>query len=586
MEALQKSSPEIAWIVLQKLFPGVTNSTIENVKPQFFMNEIQDEIYDPQLILQRYREDIKLAIKWADNDLEKLISLIRASDFLSVDQFLSLLQQLENKINEINEIEKYNIWVVLQGLNNRKNKKISTIQEMINHLILMTKPEDIRIQYRYYFEDDSRFESISRQNYISRQKKAIKEIYSKYGPIEVLNFAKQLRNINVTYMLGNFITRKDLDWLIASFSEHENKIYIKNTLSSYLYKHKTSSLPSKTIKHYHSEDIADLFSLIPISAETIGYVSKVLKHDERLFWEKSKGACDQCFTDEQTVKLLASKLMRFGRSRFLIYHLQVWKEYVSIFSQDELFQMLEQSATENIDSFDDHAIRTILIYLQQLDNVDKGRLAKVESIYITIFTGVGKFFPRGLTFILNNYPIEYCNFIEILYKRHHEGKDSQRMKQYSESEITQAHYILYTVHVVPGTDWNGVFHEEICRRWIEDAEKWAKENDRYEVTMINIGQGLSYAEKNEKGLPNAVILDILNTTKNEFMRNGYSTGLYNQRGVHWVNCEGKAELFLSEKYSQQAEYLEKEGYARVAEIYNNLAINYRHEAERIRDEYS
>ena len=586
LEALQKSSPEIAWTVITKLLPGATNSTFGTVKPQYYMNDIQDETFDSAQIKERYEEFIKLAIKWAANNIGKIISLIRNSDYLSEEQRLSLLQELEIKMDELNGDEKYHIWVVLQGLYSRKTKRRSEVQQKIKHLISKAKPEDIRIQYRYYFEDDSRFERISYQNYITRQKKAIKAIYLKYGPIEVLDFAKQLNNINVSFMLGNIITRKDLGVLIAAFSENENKNFIKNTLSSYLNKHKVSSLPHEAIKQYHSEEIADLLSLIPISAEAIGYISKLLKHDERFFWEKTHGSCNQCFAEELTVKLLASKLMLFGRNRFFIYQLEIWKEYINTFTQDELFQMLENSATETTDSFDDHAIHTILAYIQQLDDVDKERLAKVECMYITTFSSSGGANPRGLTYILNNYPMEFCNFIEILYKKRHEIKNPQRIRQYSESVVIQAQYILFTVHVVPGTDWNGAFHEEICRQWIEEAEKWAKENDRYEVTMINVGEGLSYAEKNEKGLPNDVILDILNTAKYEDMRNGYRTGLYNQRGVHWVDHEGKAELDLSEKYSQQAEYLEKEGYARVAEIYNNLAIDYQHEAERVRDKKS
>ena len=88
-----------------------------------------------------------------------------------------------------------------------------------------------------------------------------------------------------------------------------------------------------------------------------------------------------------------------------------------------------------------------------------------------------------------------------------------------------------------------------------------------------IGNGLSYARKLENGLIDEFIMKELNKIDNEEMRRGYGLGIYNQRGVRWIDPEGKPELQLAEKYKERAEIAERmEHVEQMERAWNLLAI--------------
>lgn len=63
--------------------------------------------------------------------------------------------------------------------------------------------------------------------------------------------------------------------------------------------------------------------------------------------------------------------------------------------------------------------------------------------------------------------------------------------------------------------------------------------------MQTVGSGLSYAKLDNDKLPPKTIIEELNMAENEELRRGYYLGVVNQRGVHWVDPEGKPELELA-----------------------------------------
>ena len=65
------------------------------------------------------------------------------------------------------------------------------------------------------------------------------------------------------------------------------------------------------------------------------------------------------------------------------------------------------------------------------------------------------------------------------------------------------------------------------------------------------------------------------------MRDGYRTGTYNARGVHWVDPTGKPERELAEQFRSKAEDIENAGFQRFAVTLRGLADSYDREAERI-----
>jgi hypothetical protein len=65
------------------------------------------------------------------------------------------------------------------------------------------------------------------------------------------------------------------------------------------------------------------------------------------------------------------------------------------------------------------------------------------------------------------------------------------------------------------------------------------------------------------------------------MRRGFSTAVYNSRGVHWVDPTGKPEKELAEEYRRKAEDVENAGFQRFAVTLREVAAGYDRDAERV-----
>ena len=97
--------------------------------------------------------------------------------------------------------------------------------------------------------------------------------------------------------------------------------------------------------------------------------------------------------------------------------------------------------------------------------------------------------------------------------------------------------------------------------------------------MHTVGSGLSYAELDDDKLPQTAIIKELNSIENDELRRGYYLGIINQRGVHWIDPEGKPELELAEDYENRANIAESRGYSRYADILRG-ADEFKREARR------
>lgn len=117
-------------------------------------------------------------------------------------------------------------------------------------------------------------------------------------------------------------------------------------------------------------------------------------------------------------------------------------------------------------------------------------------------------------------------------------------------------------------------------RFYDIVKTWSRDNDRYEVAMHTVGSGLSYAELDEDKLPQTAVIEELNRVENEELRRGYYLGIINQRGVHWIDPEGKPELELAEDYENRANIAESRGYSRYAGILRVIGDEFKREARR------
>lgn len=184
--------------------------------------------------------------------------------------------------------------------------------------------------------------------------------------------------------------------------------------------------------------------------------------------------------------------------------------------------------------------------------------------------------PRALNTRLSLEPEYFCSLIELCYK---ERNGEKREIELNKSLSDRLYEILFQFKVIPGIDWNGNFDAKRFDYWMKTVKTWSRDNDRYEVAMHTVGSGLSYAELDEDKLPQTAVIEELNRVENEELRRGYYLGIINQRGVHWIDPEGKPELELAEDYENRANIAESRGYSRYAGILRVIGDEFKREAK-------
>ena len=225
---------------------------------------------------------------------------------------------------------------------------------------------------------------------------------------------------------------------------------------------------------------------------------------------------------------------------------------------------------------DPDAVRNLIELLQHTRNISIEAISDLELIYLSWLDEYSKVKPLALRYRLANEPMFFCELMRLYYKKSNSETHEEKISEHMAKRLWQ---ILHDFCVVPGTDWDGIYSENDFCQWVDYCKAWAKAEDREAIVQQTIGNGLSYARKHENGLIDDFIMRELNKIENEEMRIGYRLGIFNQRGVRWIDPEGKPELQLAEKYKERAEIVESMGYAKYAETLRLISDGYIREAE-------
>jgi hypothetical protein len=112
------------------------------------------------------------------------------------------------------------------------------------------------------------------------------------------------------------------------------------------------------------------------------------------------------------------------------------------------------------------------------------------------------------------------------------------------------------------------------------AEKLCKESGHWKIAQQLIGTSFVYAPLGVEGLlRHPAAAKILDDLDSEEMRRGFTTGLFNLRGVHGYT-HGQEELKLANTYSEFAIKFDLAGFVQIAAALRGIAEGYKRESER------
>jgi hypothetical protein len=233
-------------------------------------------------------------------------------------------------------------------------------------------------------------------------------------------------------------------------------------------------------------------------------------------------------------------------------------------------------------AMDGYHIVELIKFLQAEPSVNQDDLFRVEWAYVPLLDSHSGATPQLLESRLANDPEFFCEVIRLIYRSKKEDQPSREPTEESKAIATNAWRLLYEWKTPPGTQIDGTFSDEHFIKWLQNVKEICTDSGHMEVALVNIGEVLIHTPTDSDGLwIRRVVAAALNDREADDMRDGFRTGTYNSRGVHWVDPTGKPERELAEQFRRKAEEVENAGFQRFAVTLKNLADGYDREAERI-----
>jgi hypothetical protein len=161
-----------------------------------------------------------------------------------------------------------------------------------------------------------------------------------------------------------------------------------------------------------------------------------------------------------------------------------------------------------------------------------------------------------------------------------EKDDSAEPDERKQNLARNAYKLLTEWRHCPGRCDDGTFDADAFNDWINEARRITEETGHAEVAQIQIGHVLVYAPADPSGLwIHEGVAAVLNYRDTAEMRSGFTTELFNQRGVHGFT-HGKEERELAAKNREKAAALDAKGFTRFGTTMREFADRYDRDAER------
>ncbi|MEH8076679.1 hypothetical protein, partial [Gallibacterium anatis] len=341
--------------------------------------------------------------------------------------------------------------------------------------------------------------------------------------------------------------------------------------------------------NWTDEEKTQFLLALPFVKETWELVSSWLSENEKLYWKavQSNGCRKDC-----NYSFAIDKLIKYGRpfhaihclSDMLYSHNQFLRVDLCVYVLKLAVDSKEPSKGINID-----AIRNVISFIQNDSSVNKDDLLDIELRYISLFNKYqyqNNFFPKAVEKEMASDPKFFCKLIQYVYYSENDV-DRLGLNKKDKEKIFSIFHLLNNWRIIPGVQSDNTFDSEKFSLWFDKVKEICTTSGHWKNASYCIGQVLIYSPPDPDGLwIHKKIAAVLNERTAENIRSGYSTRIYNSRGVHSIDPTGQPERELAEKYQAQAKALEENGFINFATELKKMANRYENEAERIIEEYS
>lgn len=541
-------------------------------------------------LLQYYANYVLSAIGTSPDRMKRVIKNISA---LSPNNHLVFYEKVRCASASWSDEEKGDVWSKLTDWKYRfiahnDNQKPSTPEfAELCCLIEFIRPDSILTRYKRLFKSHFSEYSADQNRWEKKEQEkqaAVIDIYQQYGIHALIDFGEKINSdFDVGYRLGQMIGVDEISDFVLMGKTGEHERFYSNLIGSFLKKNGINTIKNLGIPPDNIDLMVYVLCQAPFTQDLIDIVCECLPGNESSFWKNVRITPYSYRHSDYDAISVATTLKQHQRTPAAIT--LIGHAVDDLQPEPQLIiEMLVQAPNEqNRERIDPDSTRALIKYLQTSDAIKVEELSQIEFFYLVWLDEYSEVKPRAIEYRLANEPNCFCELMAAMYKKRHEAPRPNTTPKAISDRLFQ---LAFRYRVIPGTDWNGKFHSDTFEKWMAAVKLWARENDRYEVSMQTVGNALSYVNFDEKDLVDPTIMAELNKIDNDELRNGYQMGTFNQRGVHWIDPEGKPEKELAKKYQKRADAVEEAGYSRFAGILRKIADGYLAEAESNIREYA
>jgi hypothetical protein len=607
IQTLQKEFPAIAWKLLLNLLPNQHQSSMGSHKPVW--RKIIPDNWEKGVSNKDYWDQISsyadIAVETAKGDFTKLNELISNLDNLPEPSFNKLLVYLGSaEVVNRSEEERTSLWVALVefALKHRRYSDadwalspelVEKIEQVANSLAPQ-KPQNL--YSRLFSERDLELYE-EKGDWQEQEKKlekrrqdAIRKIVAEGGLEEVVQFAETVESPNkVGFSLG-FVAEDDTDSVILpDLLETENKKLVLFVSGFVWGRYRSRSwewIDKIDTANWSNTQIGQFLSYLPFTEKTWSYSKQLLGEHETEYWSR---AGVNPYQAEDNLNLAIDKLIQYNRPHAAIFCLyRILHDKKPLDKTKAANALLKAvSSAETVNQMNRHYVDEIIKALQNDPETNQDDLFHIEFAYLPLLTGPGKSVsPKLLEQKLASEPEFFCEAIRLLYRSKNETKSDKEPTEQQKMVAGNVWRLLNDWRTPPGMQPDGSFSGNDFNAWLKSVKIKCEQTGHLEVAMSTLGSVLIHYIPDPSGLwIHKTLAEALNAEDAEKMRNGFSIGIFNSRGVYCVDPTGKPEKELAAKYKQQAEEVENAGYYRFAKTLRSLADSYEDEAKRNIEEH-
>jgi hypothetical protein len=599
---LFNDSPEIAWKLLLDLLPRSHQMSTGSHKPSW--RELIPDDWSKGVTYQEYWKQIdayaELAINAAKQDISKLAELIKRLDDLppgARNQILAYLRS--NTIVSVKEADRLPLWTELVDLVSKHRKfkdakwalKIEEVNEIAEIAESLTPDSPI---YRYQrlfgenefdlYEEKGNYEE-QRKELEDRRQKAVNEVFMAGGVEAVIEFAKAVESPwRVGISFGVFAGDRDEEKILPELLESETKSlaqFAAGYVGSRFRECDWQWVDNIVTSNWTSSQKGQFLAYLPFIHDTWKRVTLFLEEDESPYWSKT-GA--NPYETKEGLEHAVDRLVQHGRPYAAIRCLERLQYDKRPLDKGQAVRVLQAvlHSTEDARAMDVHAIVDVIKALQDDPDTNPDDLFQVEWAFLPLLDRYHReAYPKLLEQKLADDAVFFCEVIRTVFRSKKVAKPVKKPTDRQKNMAQNAYRLLSGWRIPPGSRKDGTFNGDALVTWLKDVKTICAESGHLEVALSMVGSVLIHTPPDPDGLwLHHSAAKILNARDANEMRSGFRTALFNSRGAHWVDPEGKEERELASKYRTQAEDIETHGYHRLAGTLRELADEYERDAER------